>query len=162
VAIIDETLHKRGKMKLIINQPLHPVERKPHVNRPLPQPTIHATLPNEAVTTLRTAPNIPQPRPLIGGVPVARPGGNSALRLSIVNGKQAIAKLPQPRPSIPSSSNALVVGSSGRPSSPTQVDQPPRKKLKEAPATASQCVICGKFPVHPLKQCPAVIEGPQR
>ena len=166
VAIIDETLYKRGKMKLIINQPLHPVERKPLSHRPQP-PAFHGNVPRPAPmpapkATIQRPTPITQPRPATNGIAGPRPVPSPFFQATVGSSKQPVVGPPRPRPSVPgSTSNAATAGPSRRPPSPVQVGEPPKKKLKAAPA-AGVCSVCGTSPLHVLQQCPAILEGPKR
>lgn len=169
MAIIDETLHKRGKMKLIINQPLHPVERHPPTIRPPQPPMFRPAVPTVPASAAAPRPSAsvprPQPRPVANGTSVPKPGGSAAVNGDGVNGKHhPVMKPPQSRPSVTGLSNPpLTAGPSRRPPSPVRLGEPLRKKLKEGiPVGASPCAVCGAYPAHPLKHCPTVMEGPQR
>ncbi|KAI0094367.1 SNF2 family N-terminal domain-containing protein [Irpex rosettiformis] len=77
IAVIDETLHKRGKMSLIFGQPLHPVQ---NIRRSIPQTTNgHISNPSSFVTTdgiLARA----RPRPKAPPIPRSTPIAGSSKR----------------------------------------------------------------------------------
>ena len=160
IAVIDETLAKRGKMKLVIGQPLHPVEANPKIpsapRLPAPAAPRHPVAQHIPAisTTLRPVPPAPKPRPVVNG------SSGSAVASS---SKATSSKLPQPHAKL---SQPVAAGSSAlrRPSSP-HVAEPPRKKVKESASASSGvvfCIVCGTTPMHTLSQCPAVLEGPER
>ncbi|GJE85782.1 chromatin remodeling factor-like protein [Phanerochaete sordida] len=160
IAVIDETLAKRGKMKLVIGQPLHPVEAHPRIpsapRMPAPPPArqpVAQHIPTIS-TTLRPVPPAPKPRPVVNGS-----SGSTAASSS----KATTSKVPQSHPKL-GQPVAAGSGSLRRPSSP-HVAEPPRKKVKESASSSSAvrfCIVCGTTPMHTLSQCPAVLEGPER
>src|ERR1700733_10179694 len=83
------------------------------------------------------------------------PASASAIQHSTSNGKAAASTFPvdlSPR---------LVASSSKRTSSPLPSEGPSSKKQKFQPSP-SNCVVCGRFPFHLVKDCPTVLEGPKR
>lgn len=145
-------------MKLILNQPLHPVERNTSSHRglppPLPRPATQAAKPVPALP----APGLPAPRA------VPRPTVNGS-KVSQSNGKHTVAKAAQPRATVPGLSQTPASAGPSllnkRPPSPTAIGEVPRKKVKESMAVPF-CLVCGTAPLHVLSKCPAVLEGPQR
>lgn len=161
IAVIDETLAKRGKMKLVIGQPLHPVEANSKTiptPRQLPQPSARngTAQPAPAIsTTLRPVQAPPKPRPVVLA-------GSSASGVAS-RSQVATGNAPQPRPiaAVPTNSSAQP-GPSRRASSPHPAE-PPRKKAKESGSSMIMfCVVCGTAPMHSLVHCPAVLEGRER
>ncbi|KAI0361386.1 hypothetical protein OH77DRAFT_1417635 [Trametes cingulata] len=155
IRVIDETLHRLGKINLIYGQPLHLVEAPPQPSAvPLqkkPRADIRASLPGAppppTTGTQHTA------GPLQSGV---RPPTQSLPRTSL-----AAAKIPPAIPHISKPSNA-VAGSSKRPSSPVPIADAPKAKKAKEPKGQSVCAVCGRAPQHLIKECPVVAEGPSR
>ena len=148
-------------MKLIINQPLHPVERIP-VNRPLPQSAAMRPVSETAapITTPRLLPVLSQARPTTNDMSVIRPNGHA--NMNGVSSSGPLTKpVPKPRPKIPQPVGGPVeAGPSRRPPSPNHASEPPKKKIKES-TMVTHCVVCDQ-PAHSLSQCPIVKGGPER
>ncbi|KIP12064.1 hypothetical protein PHLGIDRAFT_400060 [Phlebiopsis gigantea 11061_1 CR5-6] len=156
VAVIDETLHKRGKMKLIINQPLHPVERPSTVRQPQPKTSSRPS--TTPVATAKPSLSAPQTHPMANGAGIVRSNGQASADSVAASSKTLVAKaLPKPRPRAPAEAGP----SSRRPPSPVHADEPPRKKAKESSGILP-CPVCGQASIHPAGQCPIIKEGPER
>ncbi|CDO72994.1 hypothetical protein BN946_scf185007.g48 [Trametes cinnabarina] len=155
IRVIDETLHRLGKINLIYGQPLHLVETPP-------QPTLvplqkhvrvefqRSVAAERAVSSSMHA----TAQPLRNGVSLPSTSARSRI--------PAVSK-PQVPPRIPQAPHAnAVAGSSKRPSSPVpRIDSPRSKKAKET-AREVGCVVCGRAPLHLVKECPVVAAGPSR
>ena len=150
IRVIDETLHRLGKIHLIYGQPLHLVEA-PSV-LPAPQPAKKLKANNHASRLVDQT----QPSSTTGGSadPADQPGP------SRMNGSLPTAA--PPPGSEPRMSHTTTTGPSKRPTPPTlKVGFPDLKKGQENGAQPP-CIVCGGSPVHWLKDCPVVAQGPSR
>lgn len=156
-------------MRLIINQPLHPVERVP-ANWLLPPPATSRVVPETAalITVPRLLPALPQAR-TTGHMGVARPNGhtkpNGHNNVNGVSGSAPPLKpvpVPKPRPKVyRPTDGSMEAGPSRRPPSPTHASEPPKKRIKES-MTSQRCIACDQALGHSLSQCPIVKGGPER
>ncbi|KAI0652071.1 SNF2 family N-terminal domain-containing protein [Trametes meyenii] len=145
IRVIDETLHRLGKISLIYGQPLHLIETPPQ-----PQPIPIQTAPRVDAQVFR-----PDSSP---AQPAAGPSRNGVIQTVAPPTIPSIAAT-IPRQTAPITN--AVASSSKRPSSPVFTLEAPRaKKAKEAIGKGT-CVVCG-LPYHLIKSCPVVAQGPLR
>ncbi|EIW64252.1 uncharacterized protein TRAVEDRAFT_158327 [Trametes versicolor FP-101664 SS1] len=155
IRVIDETLHRLGKISLIYGQPLHLVEAPP-------QPS---AVPLQKATRVDTPSARPAAQATPNGIrPTAGPSKNGVSQPSTSKPQPSIAAVQIPPPPIPriSKPSNAVAGSSKRPPSPVPTnDVPKAKKVKEM-VGQPPCVVCGRVPHHLLKDCPVVAKGPSQ
>ena len=125
-------------MHLIYGQPLHPVNPLP-VQLRAPQ---------------RSQASVPTPLPHVERSVATAPQEGLKASGVLTNGST-----PAPSKTQTPHVNA-VAGPSKRPASPRPLLEPPKKKVKEH--STAPCVVCGRWPHHLLKACPAVAEGASR
>lgn len=143
-------------MKLIINQPLHPVERPSTVRQPQPKTSSRPS--TTPVATAKPSLSAPQTHPMANGAGIVRSNGQASADSVAASSKTLVAKvLPKPRPRAPAEAGP----SSRRPPSPVHANEPPRKKAKESSGILP-CLVCGQASIHPVGQCPIIKEGPER
>ncbi|RPD57040.1 hypothetical protein L227DRAFT_552450 [Lentinus tigrinus ALCF2SS1-6] len=156
IRVIDETLHRLGKINLIYGQPLHLVEMPPQ-RTAAPPPKKHKheggnTRPSaHLVARSAISPHATQliagPSHMNDSAPVAGPSATAV-------------GTPEAVPHISKTANATS-SSSKRPKPPgDSVEGPQNKKAKESGRMVS-CVVCGRTPHHLVKDCPVVAQGPQ-
>ncbi|TFY68138.1 hypothetical protein EVG20_g3685 [Dentipellis fragilis] len=153
IRIIDEVLNRRGKSYLIADQPLRLVD--PAVPAPPPIPTKKPEVRHDAVSA-RNA-HSSEPRKSNQSLKPTNGASHGSSR------KQQLATIrpavPQPvagPSSVPisnTSSTALK-----RPATSAENGEPKRKKNK---MDTSICAVCGRSPLHLIKDCPIVAEGPK-
>ncbi|KAI0801048.1 hypothetical protein C8Q74DRAFT_1364698 [Fomes fomentarius] len=159
IRVIDETLHRLGKIHLIYGQPLQLVEVPSH---PTPQRPANLQNPSKRPKkgphpTTQTSPRTVIPRDNVnnGAQPTAGP---SRLNGAPQPNPAPTAVLYQPKAARISKTTNSVPNSSKRPSPPTDsILFPATKKLKESGAP-NPCVVCGG-PYHLVKDCPVVAQG---
>ncbi|KAI8990487.1 SNF2 family N-terminal domain-containing protein [Trametes punicea] len=155
IRVIDETLHRLGKINLIYGQPLHLVEAPP-------QPS-----PISLQKKTKVIPGV-LGHPVPNGVqPAAGPSHNGVSHRSSSAMRPSTAAAPNP-PAIPRFTNpfgsnvdAIAGSSEGSASLASVTDIPKFKKAKET-VRQSTCVVCGQAPLHLIKDCPVVAQGPVR
>ncbi|OSD03298.1 hypothetical protein PYCCODRAFT_1434714 [Trametes coccinea BRFM310] len=152
IRVIDETLHRLGKINLIYGQPLHLVETPP---KPSPMPLQNKARPGSH--QLSTAGH-----PASNGVhATAGPSRNGVLNPSTSAARPQIPAVPnlRPTPRLPQVPNAnAVAGSSKRPPSPVPGTDTPRSKKAKETSGQLGCAVCGRAP-HLVKECPVVAQG---
>ncbi|KAI0639630.1 hypothetical protein C8Q77DRAFT_1082196 [Trametes polyzona] len=155
IRVIDETLHRLGKINLIYGQPLHLVETPP---QPIAVP-IQSNRRSLAQVPRTVAPAMsngvhPAPGSMQNGMANPQPS-TSVPRPSITT-----AQIPPPAlPRMSRPSNA-VAGPSKRPSSPMLAHDAPKAKKAKDLSRLPACVVCGRVPHHLIKDCPVVAQGP--
>ncbi|KAI0756774.1 SNF2 family N-terminal domain-containing protein [Daedaleopsis nitida] len=164
IRVIDETLHRLGKIHLIYGQPLYLVEVPPQSRHPqVPKrPKLTANGPTAPVIT-----GSAMPRNVTNGAqPVSGPS-----RINGAPPKAMSASLPTaarthspavPRNSATANANAVAGSSKRLPPLDGSSRNPPVKKAKEVGGSTSQrtsCVVCGQG-YHLVKDCPVVTRGP--
>ncbi|KAI0654200.1 SNF2 family N-terminal domain-containing protein [Cubamyces menziesii] len=155
IRVIDETLHRLGKIHLIYGQPLHlvetppqpavmPVQKKPKPDiqntRPAVQATANGLQPAAGPSTNGLTPSNP--------FTAARPRSTATLQV------QSMPRISKP--------STAIASSSKRPSSPVPAIDPPKTKKPRDANGQSVCVVCGRSPLHLIKDCPVVAQGPTR
>ncbi|PIL31731.1 hypothetical protein GSI_06435 [Ganoderma sinense ZZ0214-1] len=157
IRVIDETLHRLGKIHLIYGQPLHLVEAPapsqpaaPHLpkkpKRPRPEPRPQAT-PSTPRNVLNDNQSVAGPSRLNGTASKAAHSATAAQMSNTV-----------PRAS--STANGVASTSEVPVSSVTPNGHPKPKKPK---VTGGQtCAVCRQVPHHLVKDCPVVAQGPSR
>ncbi|KAI0375223.1 hypothetical protein BV20DRAFT_1110377 [Pilatotrama ljubarskyi] len=154
IRVIDETLHRLGKINLIYGQPLHLVEAPP---QPSAVP-LHKKPRTDVQKPLPAA-----PPPSTGTQPTAGPSKNGVLHTNQSASRSSItaAQIPPAIPRISKPVNAIA-SSSKRPPSPVPVGEPPKAKKAKELQGQSACPVCGRTPHHLIKDCPVVAKGPSR
>lgn len=154
IDVIDETLYRRGKMHLIYGQPLHPVD--PPSSRPEYRASGKESQPPVAQSHHRSKQTVHDPSNADNAFPMQ------------VDSSQLVSG-PSRLPVVPTQDvSAAAAGPSKRTTSPPPGVEPPKKRVKEAKAKEAKetatppCVVCGRWPHHLLKACPAVAEGSER
>ncbi|KAI0673358.1 hypothetical protein C8Q78DRAFT_968243 [Trametes maxima] len=146
IRVIDETLHRLGKINLIYGQPLHLIE----------------TPPQPRAVPLQTAPRVDAQvfRPVATPAqPAAAGPSTSSLMQHTVSLTTPITTANFPRHTNPTNA---VASSSKRPSSPVHMAEAPRAKKAKDAAGKGTCIVCGRTPYHLIKSCPVVAQGPSR
>ncbi|KAG6890733.1 hypothetical protein C0992_013116 [Termitomyces sp. T32_za158] len=137
IEAIDRTLYQRGHIHLIIGQPLRPLRK------------IENTFARRELPANATA------------VPVSV----LSIQQDVFPSGAPSDSLIQSRPHKSSSTARPVVGIAGtskRPASPTTVEQGKAKKTKTTSVPSLPCLVCEQTPHHLIKNCPLVLNGPQR
>ncbi|KAI9057725.1 hypothetical protein FKP32DRAFT_1597935 [Trametes sanguinea] len=153
IRVIDETLHRLGKISLIYGQPLHLVETPPQPS-PVPLQRKAQTGSHQLSTAGHHASN--------GVHAAAGPSRNGVRNPSTSAARPQPPAVPKPRatPRLPQVPNVnAVAGSSKRPPSPVPRTDTPRSKKAKETSGQSRCVVCGG-PSHLVKECPVVAQGP--
>ncbi|KAI0778404.1 hypothetical protein BD413DRAFT_489884 [Trametes elegans] len=149
IRVIDETLHRLGKINLIYGQPLYLVEAPPPPTAvPLQKQSIV-----DAHSSSRPVPSTSNGVHLTAGS--SRNGVSHLAKPPVVAGDNRGAR------DLVMALNAAAI-SSKRPTPPAPAaDSPKVKRVKEASGQTT-CVVCERAPHHLVKDCPVVARGPSR
>lgn len=158
IRVIDETLHRLGKIHLIYGQPLHLVETTPQPAAPRPPKKpklINASRPEPQA---QFSPPLPR-HAAHGNQPVA---GSSRLGGATPRDEHR-ATTAQTPVVIPHARNAAnAIASSSRVPISATLPNNELKARKTKMVGGPPCVVCGNHPHHLLKNCPVVAQGPLR
>ncbi|KAA1471579.1 hypothetical protein DENSPDRAFT_799677 [Dentipellis sp. KUC8613] len=154
INIIDKVLNERGRIDLIADQPLRLLD--PAIPAPPPIPTKKPVVRQDAISA-RSA-HAPEPRKSDQASKLTNGSshGSSSKQRSIM-AKPAAAPQPVAGPSSVPISNTSS-STLKRSAISTENGEPKRKRTK---MDTSMCPVCGKSPLHLIKDCPIVAEGPK-
>ncbi|KAI0720008.1 SNF2 family N-terminal domain-containing protein [Cerioporus squamosus] len=159
IRVIDETLHRLGKINLIYGQPLHLVEM-PSQKTTAPPAKKHKHDGGNARLPGQVASGSAMPRHAVQ--PIAGPSrmNDSIPSAGLSAASATAATMPEAVQRISKTANAI--SSSPKRPRPTggSTDTTQHKKAKESGGT-NPCVVCGRAPHHLVKDCPVVAQGPQ-
>ncbi|KAI0830534.1 P-loop containing nucleoside triphosphate hydrolase protein [Trametes gibbosa] len=154
IRVIDETLHRLGKISLIYGQPLHLVET----------PSQFTAEPLQTKSRVATQSPRPAGKAMSNGVqPTAGPPTHEQSRSakSVPQPLSAAVQIPAAITRKTKPLNA-VASSSKRPPSPISTEDAPKAKKAKEVSGQLPCVVCTRVPHHLLKDCPVVAKGPSR
>ncbi|TBU49968.1 SNF2 family N-terminal domain-containing protein [Dichomitus squalens] len=156
IRVIDETLHRLGKIHLIYGQPLHLVETPPQPA--VPHPPKKPKLDNAPRPTLQAQITPPILHDTPNHIQLA--AGPSRLNGTVPNAASpaTAAQMPRPVPRAYNAANAVASSSKALTSLAAAGDVPRPKKAKLI--GGQPCAVCGHVPHHLVKDCPVVAQGP--